>query len=188
MEEKVIVQDFIYHERTVKKMYENYYKKLLINLLVLLLLELVVSIIWGFYLINIVLILLLCGAIYFFVNKYQQFPIFYKQEQSQVKLVDFTEDGNHYYVKVEGLKFSKKNTRNLMSQQRDITFFVGTRLFNVMNPVVIRYYDHLEMSYTEEYKRNKNQVNFTVTRWKMRIRSGLKLLPIILLIAYILFF
>lgn len=188
MQKEVITHDFAYHERTVKKMYETYYKKLIINLFVLLFLEIGMLVFWGVQLLTIGLTLLLGCAIFFFVKKYQEFPDFYKKVQSQVKKVDFTEDGNYYYLEEEDLKFSKKNTRNLMSQDREITFFVGVSVLNVMEPITVCYYDHLEMAYTEEYKLSKNKVNFRFSRWRYRLRSWLRMLPLVLIVGYILFF
>lgn len=52
-----------------------------------------------------------------------------------------------------------------------MTFFIGTQPLNVFNPIYIRYYDMLDMTYTDRYKLNKNKVSFIKTKWKYRVKS-----------------
>lgn len=189
MDTKTVAEDFSYYERTVKKSYHDYYKKWLIVSGVLLVIQIATLFYsgqtsWFDYLI----ILILTGILGFGFKQYQDFPDFFTQAQAVEQKSLVSEDGKYYYIQAENLKFRKKGSRNLPSKEKGLTFFIGIRPWNFTQPVAIRYYDMLEITYTDKFKQNNHQVSFAKNRWKYRLRSWFSRLPLLLVLFYIFFF
>ena len=188
MKPEVVRYDFDYYHRTIEKVYQDYYKKNVISLGVLLVIELVFLVVSGWQILTIVFLLLLASGIFYTINQYKKIPEFLASESQISQLSILSEDKKYYYIEAEKLKFLKKHTRNLPSQERGITFLIGVEPFNFRKPVSIRYYDSLEITYTEQFKLTKNNVSFRKSRWKHRLSSWAKSIPLILVLIYLLFF
>lgn len=188
MDKQIVQYDFEYYHRAIEKVYKDYYRKNMISLFVLLTVECAVLFVSGWSVFGILVLVALIAGVGLTANASKKFPEFLEKESQLSELSLFSEDKTNYYIEKEKLKFAKKYTRNLPSQERGITFFIGVQPFNVKKPVYVRYYDSLDITYTEKYKQNKNNVSFTKSRWKYRFSSWLKILPGLLLFIYIFFF
>lgn len=188
MDKESMIHDFAYYRRTIETIYKRYYQKMLIGLTILL-----VGVGMLFYggaskrIVGMSMVLIL-GSIGFVVNRYKTLPHFMEDEEAFASLAELSEDSNYYYIPKEQLKFSKKHSRNLTSQKRGITFFIGVQPFKIFNPVYIRYYDMLEMTYTEKFKLTKNNVSFARSRWKYRMKAWVAAIPAVLFFVYLFFF
>lgn len=188
MNKQTIQDDFNYYERAIEKLHSDYYRKKLIFFITLLGLNVFVSLFstwtWG----NTLIAVFVVGGGCFSLTQLKNFSQFIVNEKESAQLVKFSEDKTNYYILEENLKFSKKTARNLPSQEKGLTFFIGIEPLKLTNPIHIRYYDMLELSYTDQFKQDKANISYTKSRWKYRVKSWLRLLPVILLLIYFFFF
>lgn len=189
MREEIINKDFSYHYRTVKKMYQDYYFKWGIILIFLLLIECIsVFFYLGNRMVDGLLIIFLVVGLIIVVKKFLAFETYYEEEKSRASLETFSEDERYYYANDEEMKIAKKKSRNLFSNVKGLTFFVGVQTLKFKRPVVVCYYDLLDLTYTARYKAKGTNISFTRSRWKNRGKSFIKSIPMILLIGYIFLF
>ncbi len=185
MNPETISYDIEYYKRAIEKVYQDHYKKRVIFLIILLGLEVFVSFFSTWTWVNTVLTGgLLVGLIYM-TKQLKSFESFMNQEKEQVKLVQFAEDKKHYYILEENLKLNKKDGRNLPSKEKGLTFFIGIDPYKLSNPIHVRYYDMLELTYTDSFRQNKANISYSRSRWKYRITSWVKSIPLILILIYI---
>ncbi len=185
MNKDVIAYDFKYYERAIEKLYKDHYKKRLIFLVILLGLEIFVALFSSWTWLNSIIALIIISGIGYMLKELKNFPLFIEREKDLANLVHFSEDKASYYITEENLTLTKKSARNLPSKEKGITFFIGVEPFKVMNPIHIRYYDMLELSYTDKFKQDKASVSYTKSRWKYRIKSWLRALPLVFVFIYI---
>ncbi|WP_314061516.1 hypothetical protein [uncultured Vagococcus sp.] len=188
MDKESMIHDFAYYKRTIETIYKRYYQKMLMGLTILLVVAGMLFYVGASKSIVGMSMVLILGSIGFVVNRYKTLPRFMEDEEAFTSLAELSEDSNYYYIPKEQLKFSKKHSRNLTSQKRGITFFIGVQPFNIFNPVYIRYYDMLEMTYTEKFKLTKNNVSYARSRWKYRMKSWVAAIPAVLFFVYLFFF
>lgn len=188
MDRKIIASDFEYYERAIKKVYKDHYRKCLIFLFVLLGLEIFVSFFSYWTWLNSIITIVILLGIGYMIKELKSFSLFLNKEKELSEISKFSEDKMSYYIFAENLKFAKKTARNLPSREKGLTFFIGIEPFKLINPIHVRYYDMLELTYTDKFKQDKANVSYAKSRWKYRITSWLKSLPLILFFIYIFFF
>ncbi len=188
MEKEYVAYDVEYYHRTIKQVYKTYYQTVMMILIGMLVIAGLCFYLTDEKVMNGLIFALITVSLGAIINRMNHIEDLIEKVKLIEVISDFSEDDTHYFIPKERVRFSKKRSRNLMSQKRGITFFIGVRPWNVYDPVSIRYYDMLELVYTEKFKLKKNDVSFAKSRWKHRMMSWVAAVPALLLVSYMLLF
>lgn len=85
MEKEIIHHDFEYYERTIEKIYKDYYKKMFILFGFFLILVGIISYLRGLKTLESLIIFLSLIEIIFIVKKYNELPLFLEKEKKLVQ-------------------------------------------------------------------------------------------------------
>ncbi|MFC4770856.1 hypothetical protein [Enterococcus hermanniensis] len=170
--------DFDYYQRTIHKMYQTYYWKRISLCTAALLIIAAYSFFFGEHLLlNLLLIVILLGILIFLVIQQRKFPEVYQaflaKNQPEAKIVKIEETEYSYQViDQEKVAISKKNVRNLPSNNKRYTLMVGfAKAFFTTEPLQIIYYDILELTYEEKFRLKRNGYS-SVPRFLRRFTWG----------------
>lgn len=161
-------KDFDYYKDTMKKMYQSYFwKRIIIILLVFLLLFISTMTISEGRTVNILLLFgLFILILYLFksMNNFQEIlESSLKMNRPKLNVKKIQESEYTYNIITEGLQtvnINKKGVRNLPSNDKKYTLMVGfTKGFFSNNPFNIIYYDILEITYEEKFRLKRNGYN-----------------------------
>lgn len=157
--------DFDYYERTAQIMYQKYYWKRIAVAAAALVIILGYAVITQDALVINGLLSILLGAlvIYLFLQK-QKFPELYQkflqENEPEARIYQVEEDEYSYNLNLSGNKVArvnKKGVRNLPSQNKQYTLMVGfSKNFFAREPLMIAYYDMLELTYEEKFRLTRN--------------------------------
>lgn len=173
-------QDFAYYERTIALMYRKFFaKRITITLLALLIIVIYSLVFKEHLLVNSVIIVLLLGLTFLFLQKMQEFPkvyaAFLAQNEPFVQIIKIEEAEYTYNVKKDNqlvVAINKKGTRNLPAANKQYTLLVGfTKNLFTMQPLEIYYYDMLELTYEEKFRLKRNGYS-NVPRFLRRFTWG----------------
>ncbi|MBL1229420.1 hypothetical protein IW492_09270 [Enterococcus sp. BWB1-3] len=196
--------DFSYYKRTMEGMYRSYYLKRIILMAVPLP---ILSIYTFFYpdslVVNLLLILLFGAGFFFFIKQRLAFNQLYEQflleNQANVQIKKIEEDEFTYNILVndsEKIRINKQGSRNLPSNNRDLTLLVGfTKTLFTKQPFQVLYYNMLELTYSTDYRLKMNKVSrvprflrpFMWRNIKASSTNLLRLILVNLFTVYILF-
>ncbi|MGC6767028.1 hypothetical protein ACYSNR_16500 [Enterococcus sp. LJL128] len=160
--------DFSYYRRTMEKMYHSYYLKRIVGMAAALLITSLYTVFFpeGLW-VNLVLILLFAGMLLLFILQrlkfneiYDKFLLEYRENGTIKKL---EEDEFTYNVLLENgdkLRINKQGSRNLPSNNKELTLLVGfVKAFFSRQPFQIVYFDMLELTYDEKYRLRMNRIS-----------------------------
>ncbi|MCB5952591.1 hypothetical protein LI951_10985 [Enterococcus sp. BWT-B8] len=196
--------DFSYYKRTMEGMYRSYYLKRIILMAVPLP---ILSIYTFFYpdslVVNLLLILLFGAGLFFFIKQRLAFNQLYEQflseNQANVQIKKIEEDEFTYNILMndsEKIRINKQGSRNLPSNNRDLTLLVGfTKTLFTKQPFQVLYYNMLELTYSTDYRLKMNKVSrvprflrpFMWRNIKASSTNLLRLILVNLFTVYILF-
>lgn len=160
--------DFSYYKRTMEGMYHSYYLKRIILMAVPLPILSIYTLFYPDSLgMNFLLILLFGAGLIFFIKQRLAFNQLYEQflseNQANVQIKKIEEDEFTYNALVddrEKVRINKQGSRNLPSNNRDLTLLVGfTKTLFTKQPFHVLYYNMLELTYSTDYRLKMNKVS-----------------------------
>ncbi|MGX7124466.1 hypothetical protein [Enterococcus viikkiensis] len=159
----VAAADFDYYERTIRMMYQKYYRKRLTLCGAALVIILAYTVIIGdtILLNSLLMILLVAAMIYLYLQQQKFVPIyqgFLAENQPELQIHQIQEEEYSYNViDDEHVRINKKNVRNLPSNNKQYTLMVGfSKTFFSRAPLQIVYYDMLDLTYEEKFRLKRN--------------------------------
>ena len=160
-----VSHDFDYYKRTIEIMYQKYYNKRIIMVVVaLVIIGAYTAFMQEHMLLNGLMILALIAVLVFLFGQRGKFDELYNEflqaNQPQAQIDQLEEDEYSYNVKdngVEKVRINKNGVRNLPSNNKQYTMMVGfEKTFFAKQPFQIIYYDMLDITYEEKFRLKRN--------------------------------
>jgi len=155
--------DFDYYQRTIRNMYQKYYwKRISLCAAALLIIAAYSFFFEDHFLLNLLMIAILAGGLIYLIIQQRKFPEIYQaflaKNQPEAEIVQIEETEYSYQVMDhDKVAISKKNVRNLPSNNKRYTMMVGfSKAFFANEPLQIVYYDILELTYEEKFRLKRN--------------------------------
>ena len=167
-----VKEDFAYYRRSFELMYRSYFRRRMIALGVAILIILgYLFLLKESLLLNIILLGILLGMMAWLVSLSQKASEVVRafEEENQVPQIhQLTEFEDHYAFPMNDgttMRVKKNGNRNFPSNNKQYTLMAGyKKVFFVQQPLMIFYYDLLEMKYDEAYRLKRNRQN-GFNRW-----------------------
>lgn len=161
-----VTADFAYYKRSVKLMYQRYYQARLGAIGgVAAIIVLYLAIMREAWLLNGALLIILCALGIFLWQQLQQFEeIFAKwQAENETEKIFTVVEDEYSFIVTQGLtsyRLRKKGLRNFPSKNQQYTLMVGfAKNFFAKEPLVLVYYDLLDLKYEENFRLKRNGLN-----------------------------
>lgn len=160
-----VKRDFDYYQRTIEGMYRGYYLKRIGITSVVLAIILIYSVIMReSLLLNGILLVLLFVLLGYYLYQLMQFKQIYQKFETELiasqQIEKIEEDEFSYNVLSNSeakFKINKNGARNLPAENKQYTLLVGfAKGMIVRQPLVIVYYDILDLKYEEKYRLKRN--------------------------------